>query len=266
MHKNSAHDIIRILPSPLGTNWVKAALKSKMERDVFDVIENIGKAQALGDATLSQKSLVFCHAHTQATIRFRFCTTTERGWLANDPLELQQQEENSHANFQLADLRELERGNFDVTLHPDNSTKSWSLDKLLEEMEIHGIGRPSTFASTLENLEVENDFFQVDRSTADVKLTDIGYRAAALFRLYEPDISSYLYTSELNILINKVEKGECSAKEVILKVYEDVFGEEAREAIEDIAWDDLSQLYENSEEAAGHQGGFLEILTTSENT
>ncbi len=100
-----------------------------------------------------------------------------------------------------------------VTVPPARYTEA-SLVKELEEL---GIGRPSTYAPTIDTIVQRGYVANEDRS---LRPTELGLRVLALLKEYFPEIVDPGFTAGLEERLDGVEAGKFSATDVLKSFYE----------------------------------------------
>ena len=88
----------------------------------------------------------------------------------------------------------------------NRAPKRLTVGDLVSEMKKHGIGRPSTYSSTVEKLFDRSYIAQVEES--EVGLTEVGNIANDFMTKVYPDWMDYKYTSKLEKNLNKVAEGK----------------------------------------------------------
>ncbi len=105
---------------------------------------------------------------------------------------------------------------------------------LVRELEIRGIGRPSTYATIISTL--------LDRGYAVLKdrkfhLTELGRTVVELLIRYFPEIMDVKFTARMEEDLDRVEEGKVSWQEVLRGFYES-FRRELRKAISEMFGDE----------------------------
>lgn len=89
-----------------------------------------------------------------------------------------------------------------------------SLVKALEEM---GIGRPSTYAPTIETLERRG---YLERTGKSLKPTPLGREVTGYLVKSFPDVVAYEFTAQLEARLDKIEEGKAAWPKVVREFYE----------------------------------------------
>jgi hypothetical protein len=116
------------------------------------------------------------------------------------------------------------------------------LDELIERMELFGIGRPSTYAETITKLR-EKRLIAWNATTRQVRLTEAGLKVALTLRECAPETGIAEFTASLNRQIDEVAAGRRTAAEVILGVYERIFGRDEADVLRPVIWTDPENIY-----------------------
>ena len=98
----------------------------------------------------------------------------------------------------------------------------YSEAKLVKLMEEVGIGRPSTYASTIKILKTRK---YVDDLSGILTTTDQGKKTARVLEKYFPDIVDAKYTAQMESKLDNVQEGNKSRVETLSKFYEDFIDE-----------------------------------------
>ncbi len=97
-----------------------------------------------------------------------------------------------------------------------------SLVKTLEEL---GIGRPSTYAPTLETLEKRG---YMERQGRTLRPTPLGEEVTDYLRRHFPQVVAYDFTAKMEERLDEVEAGKAPWPKVVLEFYEPFLGELAQ--------------------------------------
>lgn len=120
--------------------------------------------------------------------------------------------------------------NFDLKQHftqpPPRYTES-SLIKILEEK---GIGRPSTYAPTIDTI-VKRNYILIEEKK--LKPTDLGQIVVELLKEKFSKIVDYDFTAEMEASLDKIEEGETNWVKVLEQFYQP-FNQEVQEAKESL--------------------------------
>jgi DNA topoisomerase-1 len=88
---------------------------------------------------------------------------------------------------------------------------------LVRKMEVEGIGRPSTYAPTIETIQTRG---YVVKDNKLLLPTELGEIVLALLKEFFPEIVNLEFTAYLEEKLDDIEEGETSWKEVIKDFYE----------------------------------------------
>ncbi len=111
----------------------------------------------------------------------------------------------------------------------------YSEGKLVNKMEDVGIGRPSTYAFTIEILKKRK---YISSSGGVLESTLQGRKTAHVLEKYFPNIVSAKYTADMESELDSIEKGDMSSIEVLQKFY-NPFIEQLQNATEKMYADDV---------------------------
>ncbi len=94
----------------------------------------------------------------------------------------------------------------------------YSEAKIVKLMEEVGIGRPSTYASTISTLKKRK---YVDEEKGILIVTDQGKKTAHVLDKYFPEIVNAKYTAEMETKLDSISEGNNSSIEILDKFYKD---------------------------------------------
>ena len=100
------------------------------------------------------------------------------------------------------------------TTQPPNR---YSESGIIKKMEEVGIGRPSTFAPTLEILKTR-DYIEIKKKA--IFVTDLGIKVSLLLKKYFLDIINTEYTAQMESTLDEIAKGNLKRTEELKKFYE----------------------------------------------
>ena len=87
----------------------------------------------------------------------------------------------------------------------------------VKQLETLGIGRPSTFASTIETLK-SRDYITINKKT--ISVTDMGMRVSKLLDDWFPSVINTTYTAEMETLLDEIANGKKKATGELKVFYE----------------------------------------------
>lgn len=165
--------------------------------------------------TLTVESLVaeYLFRANASTIRFPgFLAIYEEG---NDDGEAKEEEQNSLTisvfpgeKLKLLSLQEKQH----FTEPPPRYTEA----SLVRKMEEEGIGRPSTYAPTIETIQTRG---YVVKEEKQLLITELGDIVITLLKEYFPDIINLEFTANLEEKLDLIEEGKASWKTVVEDYY-----------------------------------------------
>lgn len=94
----------------------------------------------------------------------------------------------------------------------------YSEAKIVKLMEEVGIGRPSTYASTISTLKKRK---YVDEEKGILNVTDQGKKTAHVLIKYFPNIVDAKYTADMETKLDKISEGDSSSLDIISKFYDE---------------------------------------------
>lgn len=213
-----AHEAIR----PTGIYYEPEKIKDQLERDqylLYDLIWKRFVACQMSSAVMDQTSFVIVanHAEFRATgsvIKFRgFLAIYQEGRDDN-------KSDDEETKDQLPDLKEGEtlklhelRPEQHFTEPPPRFTEA----SLVKELEENGIGRPSTYAAILSNIE-EREYVKKDQNC--FVPTDLGFVVSDLLVESFPKVMDVAFTARLEKELDDVEEGSLNMVEAVHHFYE----------------------------------------------
>ncbi|MDA3802844.1 MAG: type I DNA topoisomerase [Patescibacteria group bacterium] len=147
--------------------------------------------------------------------------------------------------------------NTEVEEHSTTPPARYSDATLVKEMEKHGIGRPSTYAPTINTIITRN-YVERDENKR-LKPTDIAFVVSDLLSKHFKNIVSYDFTANLENDLDKIANGEKKWQPVIKTFYED-FHQNLEEKYKEINKQDIMPE-EKSEEKCDKCGAAMIIKT-----
>ena len=94
----------------------------------------------------------------------------------------------------------------------------YSEAKIVKLMEEVGIGRPSTYASTISTLKKRK---YVDEEKGILIVTDQGKKTAHVLNKYFPNIVNAKYTADMEAKLDKISDGDSSSLDILSKFYKE---------------------------------------------
>lgn len=94
----------------------------------------------------------------------------------------------------------------------------YSEAKIVKLMEEVGIGRPSTYASTISTLKKRK---YVDEEKGILNVTDQGKKTAHVLIKYFPNIVDAKYTADMETKLDKISEGDSSSLDILSKFYDE---------------------------------------------
>lgn len=151
-------------------------------------------------------------------------------------LEVYQESRDDDSKEQEERLPELRKGTavklvkFDLKQHFTQPPPRYTEAALIKTLEEKGIGRPSTYAPTIDTIVKRNYILVEDKK---LKPTDLGKVVVELLKDKFTKIVDYDFTAELEELLDKVEEGEVDWVKVLEQFYQ-TFNQEVQAAKESL--------------------------------
>lgn len=235
-----AHEAIRPTSVERTPAKVKAALTRDQQR-LYDLIWRRFVASQMAPAVLDTLSVDIEAAGclfraTGSTMRFpgftRVYTEGRDAAAVRSPNGAAEEDEEA-GEGQLPELAEGDRlalTDLRAEQHFTEPPPRYSEAMLVKTLEELGIGRPSTYAPTLETI-VDREYVRLeDRRFVP---TDLGFVVVDLLKEHFPNIIDVDFTAEMEKLLDQVEEGEMDGQAVLQKFYPGFASqlEEAREKL-----------------------------------
>ena len=247
-NNNSAHDDITTTFADDEYQQLIAKLKmlDKSEQliKVLSVVKSINDASVLGDAIVKQQSVILTHQSLDADICLTVVDKEEQNWLTALTELNHNLYDNPDANLNLADLQAIQNGDFELEFVQASPIPSLSIAELFDSMELYALGRPSTYANIINDLE-RSELIEFNSTTDSVKLTDKGVKVIATLKQFAPKLTSATLSAQLQQQLSHVAAGFEMPKNVILTIVELIWGNDKREQIADKLWLQIDDIYHN---------------------
>ncbi len=217
-----AHEAIR----PTDVNRTPAVVKDQLPRDLFRLYQLIWKrfvASRMSSAkyeTTSVKIKAGEHIFTMAAAALKFDGYTCVGGL-------EEKEEGNTLTGSLGVDSELAFQAFDPRQHFTQPPAHYNEASLVKEMEELGIGRPSTYATTITTLLSRRYIVKEEKS---LYVTELGEVVNNMMKEAFPSIVDVNFTASMEALLDGVEEGQVKWKTIVSNFYPDL--EEAVELAE----------------------------------
>ena len=232
-----AHEAIR----PTDVNRTPAMLAGKIPADelkLYDLIWRRFVASQMTSAKFSQKTVLFDATPTAQTLSGKkytlSATSTEvafPGFMKVMALDIRKAvampdgkdvETTQDDEDEESTLPELAAGETLETVEIKSERKEtkpparYSEAMLIDTLEKNGIGRPSTYATTMETL-IKNDY--VSRERRVLAPTDIGKAVNAFLVDKLPDLFNVSFTAEMEDDLDKIESGTVQWRDLLERFY-----------------------------------------------
>jgi DNA topoisomerase IA len=259
---NSAHDNIEIYSyseelSDYKDQLDRAKIRPNRLYDVLTLIQKLNKAEELGSAELKNYTLTLT-LKDKLHLKFNISYLNKAGWLEEfvqkklscvavgeklledyKDIEFLEDKDKLFESYNNSELTFRKQSESSIPTHlPQNMT----VDLLLRQMDLYGIGRPSTYASTFKAMR-ENGFITINEKTFEVRMTKAAFRTYCLLKeklpeLYRADFSTWLY-----ILQRDLEQNNTTTSDILSSVCERVLtSEQAGKAINNL-WENIDDFY-----------------------
>lgn len=243
-NKNSqeAHEAIR----PTEVSNLPENLESKLERNQFKLYQLIWQkavASQMTSAEISTTSIEFSVNSNKNKDVYIFKTSgqiiTFPGYLKVWPEKTKEQ-----ALPVVEEAETLEALSLKVNEHSTNPPARFSDASLVKEMEKYGIGRPSTYAPTINTIINRN--YAIRDENKKLKPSDIAFVVSDLLSAHFPRIIDYGFTAALENNLDDIAAGTKEWQPVISEFYTD-FHSNLEKKYEEINKQDIMPEIETTE-------------------
>lgn len=207
-----AHEAIR----PTSINRTPDKVKPYLSNDeykLYSLIYYRALASLMKDAKVLATSIVLDNNNYQ----FK---ATGQVLIFDGYLKVYKEYEDSEDKI-LPDLSNVATIIADTVEYSKHSTKPparYTESKLIKEMETLGIGRPSTYAKTIDTLEERNYVKVIDKKFHP---TEIGIETTDKLQEFFKDIINVTYTKEMEDDLDKVAEGSLEEVKLLSRFYQD---------------------------------------------
>lgn len=242
---NSAHDDISVIDQDALAN-----IHKDDERKLFTLIKEMQDSEKLGAAQFMRQKIqlefeTVKEEEDNLIIALQTNMAVEKGWLDTPLGVLFNSGDGEQSNcLSEEDIKAIENGNFTMELSLQDETKALSLTKLLENMDIFEVGRPSTAASIIESLMHDSELINIVKEGDKVEMTEQGRETYAVLQKHLGDVATLDWNSHFISQLNKVESGEIPPDTPIFAVFERLYGKEERESLQYLSWTNPDDLYQ----------------------
>ena len=132
-----------------------------------------------------------------------------------DIFKIDEKEENSIPNFEVGEKYDIIQQK--VSQHFTKPPARYNEAKVIKLMEEEGIGRPSTYSSTLQTL---TDRKYVTTIQGTLRPTEQGILTVNVLNKYFEDLMNIKYTAEMETNLDKIMEGELNEVDVIREFYD----------------------------------------------
>lgn len=221
-----AHEAIRPTHFDLPPELVKNDLPPD-EHKLYSLIWNKFISSQMSPAVIDQTTITFeAKGHyfksNGSIIKFPGFRTVYLEALADKKIEKGQDEEEINLETSAGVLPDIKEGEYLKPTEAPKSEEHWTAPParyseatLVKELEENGIGRPSTYASIIANVQDRGYVEKIENRFRPTELGDVVCRM--LIKSF-PDVMDVEFTAKLEARLDEIEEGEIQGKS-ILKVF-----------------------------------------------
>ena len=207
-----AHEAIR----PTGNHRTPESIKQYLTPDQYHLYKLIYN-RSLASLMKAKKEQVLniVLAAKDLTFKLEFAHTVFKGY------EVVWDDKDDNLNYH-CEFPEIKEGDMVPLIKKDKEQKftqppaHYSEAKLVKLMEEVGIGRPSTYASTIEILKQRK---YINNNAGILTITDQGKKTAIVLRKYFPEIVDTKYTAQMESKLDEVQEGNESRLKILSDFY-----------------------------------------------
>jgi len=203
-----AHEAIR----PTSASHSPQSIKKHIDKKQFNIYQLIWQRALASQMNPAQAESTTAYiGNGKVNFKARGVTLKFDGYLKIYPDKIKE-------NI-LPDLKKEEKLNLDKLKPEQNFTKPparYSEAGLVKALEKKGIGRPSTYAPTIDTIQKRKYVVKEERR---LKPTDIGRLVNKVLVNHFPDIVSYEFTAQMEDKLDKIAQDKMEWKPVIKKFY-----------------------------------------------
>ena len=219
-----AHEAIR----PTSVNREPDSVKEYLSNDEYKLYKLIyirALSSLMKDAKVEATTIILDNND------YKFKTTGQI-LIFDGYLKLYQEYEDSEDKIlpMLVENKEIESNKIEYTMHTTKPPARYTESKLIKEMEELGIGRPSTYAKTIDTL-IERAYVKVIEKKFHP--TEIGIETTDKLQEFFKDIINVKYTKEMEDDLDKIADGDVIYYELLDKFYKD-FEPKVKEAFNEM--------------------------------
>jgi DNA topoisomerase-1 len=248
-----AHEAVR----PTEVNQTPEDLSAKLDKNqerLYRLIWQRAVASQMPSAKLAATTIDVITSYNQEDYIFRANgqTLVFPGYLKVWPEKTKEQllpELTAQQKLQLLDLRS--------EIHTTNPPARYSDASLVKELEKYGIGRPSTYAPTINTIIVRN--YATRDENKKLKPNDIAFVVTDLLVKHFPEIVDYGFTAKMEDNLDLIAAGEKTWQPVIREFY-DAFHNNLTNKYEEIKKSDIMPE-EKSNEVCDKCGAAMIVKT-----
>ncbi len=238
---NSAHDDISLIGDD-----VREQISNLDARNVYELIHDMQVSDELGAAHFMRQNirLALDRAEDEPPIYVHLQTNMamEAGWIAG-PLGAYFDVKQSEC-LSKADLEAIKKGDFTMEISLCEEPEAMSLTALMHDMDVFEVGRPSTAADIIKDLIQKSGLISISTERDEVVMTKEGRETYDILQRELDKVATLDWNLEFMSLLALVEAGSLSPDIPILAVFEELYGKEAREALQHLSWSDPEVLYQ----------------------
>ena len=206
----NAHESIRPTHLEKTPDSVKAELETD-EYKVYKIIYNRAMASLMADAIITDTNINILNGD------HKFVTTGHSVKFDGYQIlyDYDDDEEEKLPSFTKDEA--IKDKSLDIVKKTTSPPARYTEATFVKQLEMLGIGRPSTFASTIETLK-SRDYITINKKT--ISVTDMGMRVSKLLDDWFPSVINTAYTAEMETLLDDIANGKKKATGELKVFYE----------------------------------------------
>ncbi len=251
---NSAHDDIALtIDHSEVSRYAEILSTSKFgdPGDAFALLNLIRQIEESkdDDASIKVIELILENSDRPVNAKFSIEVLNNPGWLKHFP-ELIRAYTNEIEAAQI--VEKIAEQNFDISFHDVSAEyPNFTLEELLEMMDLFSVGRPSTIAKTL-SIMAEHDLIKLNDDF--IYPTEQGVKALLATQYHFPGLANRTFSARLSTLQREIETGNKSIAEALHELLPDTIKGANVQALAECAWTEIDEIYESTQHPEMNQG------------
>jgi DNA topoisomerase IA len=252
---NSAHDDIRLKTDKKSIDEIKKECESASDSEallaVVDVLDKLEQASKIEAASVKRQRLTFTNQASQ-TITFDLEQREGRDWRTVLSNKNNLAVPTLPATLSEEECSNLMSGNYLLKVFYKDKPPMLLFD-LLNQMDTYAIGRPSTFASSVQKL-FDHGWAVLDADSGHIKPTKEGAALAHLYCSKDLPAADPYYCLNFSNKLADIANGRLSHKDFLTDVYRAHTSTSSSKTLHNMIWQDVEELYQLNPQLSALEG------------